>query len=126
MVQVTWHKHKGIVKQFRYSLGCPHLNMTKVEKDRVIQANVINLENKLVWINLRSLGKKMATINISFIVFLATITLHQILSNSSSSIIKRVCHDCLHYKVGATSRESPICCRFEMIKHSTPTLCIGF
>ena len=35
--------------------------MTKEEKDRVIQTDIINLENKITWINPKiSLGTKMA------------------------------------------------------------------
>ena len=35
--------------------------MTKVEKNRVIQTDIINLENKITWINPKiSLGSKMA------------------------------------------------------------------
>ena len=36
---------------FQYSLDCPHLNTTKVEKNRVIRTDIINLENKITWIN---------------------------------------------------------------------------
>ena len=36
---------------FQYSLDCPHLNMTKVEKNRVIRIDTINLGNKITWIS---------------------------------------------------------------------------
>ena len=46
---------------FQYTLDCPHLNMTKVEKIRVIRTDLINLENKITWISPKiSLGRKMA------------------------------------------------------------------
>ena len=46
---------------FEYSLDSPHLNMTKVEKNRVIQTNIINFKNKITWISPKiSLGRKMA------------------------------------------------------------------
>ena len=36
---------------FQYSLHYPHLNMTKLEKNRMIQADIINLENIRAWIS---------------------------------------------------------------------------
>ena len=30
---------------FQNSLDCPHLNITKLEKNRVIQTDIINLDN---------------------------------------------------------------------------------
>ena len=36
---------------FQYSLDCFHLNMTTVEKIRVIRTDIINLENKITWIS---------------------------------------------------------------------------
>ena len=46
---------------FHYNLNFPHLNMTKVEKNRVIQTDIINLENKITWISPKiPLGTKMA------------------------------------------------------------------
>ena len=46
---------------FQYSLDGPHLNMTKVEKNRVIRTDIINLENKITWISPKiPLGTKMA------------------------------------------------------------------
>ena len=45
----------------QYSLDCPHLNMTKVEKNRVIWTDIINLENKITSISPKiSLNMKMA------------------------------------------------------------------
>ena len=45
---------------FQNTLGCPHLNMTKMEKNRMIQTNIIKLENKITWISPKiSLGRKM-------------------------------------------------------------------
>ena len=32
---------------FQYSSDCPHLNMTKMEKDIVILTDIINVENKI-------------------------------------------------------------------------------
>ena len=43
MVRVTWHKHKYI-PPFQYSLDCPHVDMTKVEKNKIIWTDIINLE----------------------------------------------------------------------------------
>ena len=46
---------------FQYSLDSPRLNMTKVEKHRVIRTYIINLENKITWISPKiSAGTKMA------------------------------------------------------------------
>ena len=46
---------------FQYSLDFPLLNMTKVEKNRVIRTDIINLENKITWISPKiPLGTKMA------------------------------------------------------------------
>ena len=45
-----WFEAHGMsinaLSPFQYSLDCPHLNMTEVEKTRVIQTDIINLENK--------------------------------------------------------------------------------
>ena len=46
---------------FRYSLDYPHLNMTKLEKNRMIQADIIILENIRAWISPTTfLGMKIA------------------------------------------------------------------
>ena len=46
-----WFESRGMsmnaLRPFQYSLDCPHLNMTKVEKNRVIRTDIINLENKI-------------------------------------------------------------------------------
>ena len=60
-----WFESHGMsinaLPPFQYSLDCPHLNMTKVEKNRVIRTDIINLENKITWISPKiSLGTKMA------------------------------------------------------------------
>ena len=56
---IVWiHVRKIVVPQ--YSLDCPHLNRIKVEKNRVIQIDIINLENKITWISPKiSRGTKM-------------------------------------------------------------------
>ena len=36
---------------FQYTLDCPNINMTKVEDNRAIQTDIINLENKIIWIS---------------------------------------------------------------------------
>ena len=52
---------------FQYSLDSPHLYMTRVEKNRVIRTDIINLENK-TWISPKiSLGMKMAHYKIHFL-----------------------------------------------------------
>ena len=47
-----WFESHGMsinaLPPFQYSLDSPHLNMTKVEKNRVIQTDIINLENKII------------------------------------------------------------------------------
>ena len=44
----------------QYSLDCPYVNMSKVEKNRVIQIDIMNLENHIAWISpTPSLGRKM-------------------------------------------------------------------
>ena len=46
---------------FQYTLDCTHSNRTKVEKNRVIQTNIIKLDNGRTWISYTtSLGRKMA------------------------------------------------------------------
>ena len=46
---------------FQYSLDCTHPNRTKVEKNRVVQINIIKLDNWRTWISCTtSLGRKMA------------------------------------------------------------------
>ena len=60
-----WFESHGMsinaLPPFQYSLDCPHLNMTKVEKNRVIRTDIINLENKITWISPKiPLGTKMA------------------------------------------------------------------
>ncbi len=46
---------------FQYSLDCPHLNMTKTEKNRVIRADIIKLNNERTWTSPTTpLGRKMA------------------------------------------------------------------
>ena len=60
-----WFESHGMsidaLPPFHYSLDCPHLNMTKVEKNMVIQTNTINLKNKITWISHKiSLCTKMA------------------------------------------------------------------
>ena len=46
-----WFESHGIsinaLPPFQYSLDYPHLNMTKVEKNRVIRNYIINFENKI-------------------------------------------------------------------------------
>ena len=48
MVWVTWYKHKCTTPVPTY-LGLSYLNMTKVEKNRVIQIDIIHFENKIIW-----------------------------------------------------------------------------
>ena len=46
---------------FQYSLDCPRLNVTKMEKNKVIRTDNINVENKIAWISpTTSLGRKVA------------------------------------------------------------------
>ena len=54
------HKHK-CTTTIQYSLACPHLDMTKAEKNRVIRTDIIKLDNGRTWITpTTSLVKKMA------------------------------------------------------------------
>ena len=39
------------ISLFQYSIDCPHLNMTKAEKNKVIRTDIINLDNGRVWIS---------------------------------------------------------------------------
>ena len=60
-----WFESHGIsinaLPSSQYNLNCPHLDITKVEKNRVIRTNIINLENKITWISPKiSLRTKMA------------------------------------------------------------------
>ena len=56
--QITKYKHTA---PFQYSMDCSHLNMTKVKKNRVIWASIINLDNERTWISpTTSLHSKIA------------------------------------------------------------------
>ena len=60
-----WFESYGInansLPPFQYNLDCPHLHITKMEKNRVIWTDIINLENKIAWIIPKmSLDRKMA------------------------------------------------------------------
>ena len=66
-----WFESHGIsinaLPLSQYCLDYPLLNMAKMEKKRVILTNIINLENKITWINPKiSLGTKMAHIKTLF------------------------------------------------------------
>ena len=67
-----WFESHGIsinaLPLFQYILVCPHLNMTKMEKHRVIRTDIINLENKITWISPKtSLHTKMVHDKIHFL-----------------------------------------------------------
>ena len=60
-----WFESHGIsvkaLSLFQYSLDCPHLNMTKMESNRLIQTDIIKLDNRRTWIDFTiSLARKMA------------------------------------------------------------------
>ena len=54
-----WFESQGIsinaLPPFQYSFNCPHKNITKAEKNRVIQTD-IKLDNRRTWISVKSLG----------------------------------------------------------------------
>ena len=60
--KVIWHKYR-CTAQIPIYLGYPHLNMTKVEKNRRIQTDIMKLINEKTWIIPQKgpLGKKLAT-----------------------------------------------------------------
>ena len=75
---VCWNT---IMVEVQYNLDCPHLDMTEVEKDRLIWADVINLENKITQNSpTTSRGRKMA-------LYKTLSYMHQRMDSSSGPLI---------------------------------------
>ena len=66
----------------------PHLNITKVEKNRVIWTDIINLEIKITWISTKiSLGMKMAPYTTQFLHHIGGWIHHQTILYGHTSIL---------------------------------------
>ena len=101
------------LSSFQYRLNCPHLNITRVRKDRVIQADIIKLDNEKAWTSPTTrLGRKMthhkplfwhiAGFIIRSVIWIHIYLMHSIVWSGSlgsrdisKNLISRYAHKCM-------------------------------